>query len=114
MEKMVVDNDLFFSDVLQVLEQGRRVTIPVKGFSMLPFIRGTKDLVILEKAGEDLKADDIVLFHVGPADGGRGAGGSPEPDLQRSEQRPGRETGAELEEPDLRQKGRGIRRTGRR
>ena len=51
MEKMVVDNDLFFSDVLQVLEQGRRVTIPVKGFSMLPFIRGTKDLVILEKAG---------------------------------------------------------------
>ena len=51
MEKMVVDNDLFFSDVLQVLEQGRRVTIPVKGFSMLPFIRGTKDLVVLEKAG---------------------------------------------------------------
>ena len=71
MEKMVVDNDLFFSDVLQVLAQGRQVTIPVKGFSMLPFIRGTKDLVILEKAGEDLKADDIVLFHVGPADGGR-------------------------------------------
>ena len=71
MEKMVVDNDLFFSDVLQVLEQGRRVTIPVKGFSMLPFIRGTKDLVVLEKAGEDLKADDIVLFHIGPVDGGR-------------------------------------------
>ena len=71
MEKMVVDNDLFFSDVLQVLEQGRRVTIPVKGFSMLPFIRGGKDLVVLEKAGEDLSVDDIVLFHVGPADGGR-------------------------------------------
>ena len=28
---MVVDNDLFFSDVLQVLAQGRQVTIPVKG-----------------------------------------------------------------------------------
>ena len=71
MEKMVVDNDTFFADVLQVLRQGKRVTIPVKGFSMLPFIRGSKDLVILERAGDVLKADDIVLFHVGPADGGR-------------------------------------------
>ena len=72
MEKMVVDNDTFFADVLQVLEQGRRVTIPVKGFSMLPFIRGSKDLVVLEKADVDrLQADDIVLFHMGPAAGGR-------------------------------------------
>ena len=72
MEKMVIDNDAFFSDVLQVLEQGKQATIPVKGFSMLPFIRGSKDLVVLEKAdGKDLKADDIVLFHLGPLDGGR-------------------------------------------
>ena len=71
MEKMVIDNDTFFADVLQVLDKGKRVTIPVKGYSMLPFIRGGKDLVVLEKAGDALKADDIVLFHVGPADGGR-------------------------------------------
>ena len=71
MEKMVVDNDTFFAQVLEVLDQGKQVTIPVKGYSMLPFIRGSKDLVVLEKAGEDLKADDIVLFHVGPRNGGR-------------------------------------------
>ena len=71
MEKMVVDNGLFFADVLEVLSQGRRVTIPVKGFSMLPFIRGGKDLVVLEQAGKELKADDIVLFRIGPTDGGR-------------------------------------------
>ena len=71
MEKMVIDNDTFFTDVLQVLRQGKRVTIPVKGFSMLPFIRGGKDLVVLEQAGDVLKADDIVLFHIGPEDGGR-------------------------------------------
>ena len=71
MEKMVIDNDTFFADVLQVLRQGKRVTIPVKGFSMLPFIRGGKDLVVLEQAGDVLKADDIVLFHIGPEDGGR-------------------------------------------
>ena len=72
MEKMIIDNDTFFADVLGVLEQGKRVTIPVKGFSMLPFIRGGKDLVVLEKADRDLlKADDIVLFHVGTQGGGR-------------------------------------------
>ena len=71
MEKMVVDNDTFFADVLTVLDQGRRVTIPVRGYSMLPFIRGGKDLVVLEKASAELKRDDIVLFHMGPMDGGR-------------------------------------------
>ena len=71
MEKMIIDNDTFFADVLQVLDQGKRVTIPVKGFSMLPFIRGGKDLVVLEKADGNLRADDIVLFHLGPRAGGR-------------------------------------------
>ena len=71
MGKMTINNDTFFADVLQVLCQGKRVTIPVKGFSMLPFIRGGKDLVVLEHAGDVLKADDIVLFHIGPEDGGR-------------------------------------------
>ena len=71
MEKMILNNDTFFADVLRVLAEGKRVTIPVKGYSMLPFIRGSKDLVVLEKASGDLKADDIVLFHLGPAEGGR-------------------------------------------
>ena len=71
MEKMVVNNDTFFADVLRVLDEGKRVTIPVKGYSMLPFIRGGKDLVVLEKAGDALEADDIVLFRYGLPDGGR-------------------------------------------
>ena len=71
MDKMIIDNDTFFADVLRLLDEGKQVTIPVKGFSMLPFIRGSKDLVVLEKAGEELRADDIVLFHVGPREGGR-------------------------------------------
>ena len=40
MDKMIIDNDTFFADVLRLLDQGKQVTIPVKGFSMLPFIRG--------------------------------------------------------------------------
>ena len=33
MEKMIIDNDTFFADVLRVLEEGKQVTIPVKGYS---------------------------------------------------------------------------------
>ena len=71
MDKMIIDNDTFFAGVLPLLDQGKRVTIPVKGSSMLPFIRGGKDLVVLEKAEGELKAGDIVLFHLGPQEGGR-------------------------------------------
>ena len=65
MTKMVVHNDEFFAQVLARLDEGLTATIPVKGYSMLPFIRGGKDLVILEKASGGIVRDDIVLFHYG-------------------------------------------------
>ena len=66
---MVVSNDDFFSDVLSILEM--EPAIPVKGYSMLPFIRGGKDLVVLEPLRREPAVDDIVLFYVGPKDTGR-------------------------------------------
>lgn len=63
--KLVVHNDEFFAQVLARLDEGLTATIPVKGYSMLPFIRGGKDLVILEKATGEIKRDDIVLFRYG-------------------------------------------------
>ena len=71
MEKIVVENEVFFAHVTEMLDAGHRVTIPVKGSSMLPFIRGEKDQVVLEKAGEDLSEGDIVLFYVGETGKGR-------------------------------------------
>ncbi|MBR6306881.1 MAG: S24/S26 family peptidase [Bacteroidales bacterium] len=65
MTRMVVNNDEFFAQVLERLDEGLTATIPVKGYSMLPFIRGGKDLVVLEKAIGDIGKDDIVLFHYG-------------------------------------------------
>lgn len=63
MEKLVVHNDEFFAQVVALLEKGQRVTIPVKGVSMLPFIRGERDLVELTAPDRDrLQRDDIVLF----------------------------------------------------
>lgn len=70
-EMMIVNNDAFFASVIDLLRDGKRVTIPVKGTSMLPFIVAERDLVVLEgveaasPAGKPRRlADrgDVVLF----------------------------------------------------
>ena len=82
MRKLVIDNDELFGRVVELLQEGREVTIPSKGFSMLPFIRGERDLVVLERADE-IKPGDIVLFrldgrYILPAQTGlRPGGGNP-------------------------------------
>lgn len=63
MRKLVIDNEELFGRVVELLKEGREVTIPSKGFSMLPFIRGERDLVVLERA-DDIKPGDIVLFRL--------------------------------------------------
>lgn len=70
MRKLVVENDILFSNVIELLSRGKQVKIPVKGSSMLPFIVGERDLVLLENVPHDnsdselpiLKVGDIVLF----------------------------------------------------
>lgn len=71
MDKLIVENDEFFGKVVSLLVEGHSVTVPVKGVSMLPFIRGDKDSVVLEgvesctpygKSRIGVKVGDIVLF----------------------------------------------------
>lgn len=66
-----VDNSEFFSKVTEILSDGKNVRIPVKGSSMLPFIRGERDHVELEGmcgrkpvtgSRHYLQKGDIVLF----------------------------------------------------
>ncbi len=47
-------------EVLRLVEEGLSVKLPVKGVSMLPFIDGGRDCVILRKS-DDTKVGDIVL-----------------------------------------------------
>lgn len=64
MNEINISNDILFSEVLEMLRQGKRVMIPAKGVSMLPLIRGHKDRLILEgyASSEDVSKGDIVLF----------------------------------------------------
>ena len=49
METKVIQNSLFFQEVASRIADGERVRIRVKGNSMLPFVRDTKDEVVLEQ-----------------------------------------------------------------
>ena len=55
--------ELLMNEALLLIEEGKRVIVRVKGSSMLPFLRGDKDSVELEKATE-IKCGDIVLAYV--------------------------------------------------
>ena len=45
----VIENNLFFEEVVKRTAQGERVRIRAKGNSMLPMIRDGKDEIVLEK-----------------------------------------------------------------
>lgn len=58
--KMILSNDLLFSEVDSMLSEGHTVTLPVKGRSMWPFIVEGRDKVVLQKA-EVTQTGDVVL-----------------------------------------------------
>lgn len=62
MQKLIIPNNELFDEVCSLLEEGKRVSILAKGNSMLPFIRGGRDSVLLENAPENIQRGDIVLF----------------------------------------------------
>ena len=60
MKKVIVQNALIFSEIAKLVSEGRCATLKTKGNSMLPFIRGERDSVVLAKV-EDVRLHDIVL-----------------------------------------------------
>lgn len=63
MEKITVPNDVLLGEVTRLIERGETVTLKAKGSSMLPFIVGERDSVVLERPGE-LTEDMIALAYV--------------------------------------------------
>lgn len=53
--------DGLIKEAIALVEEGRRVVLPVKGKSMYPFIIGGKESVELVRPPVPLKADDVVL-----------------------------------------------------
>lgn len=56
----VLPNDEILRDLIQLVNEGQRVVLPVKGNSMLPFIIGGRESVELVKP-ETVAVGDVVL-----------------------------------------------------
>jgi signal peptidase I len=64
--KRQIPNEVLLSEVERMLAAGRDVVLVPKGRSMLPFIRGEVDKVLLQRVPQSqLKVGNIVLAHVG-------------------------------------------------
>ena len=64
MDKHVLPNEVMLGEVARLLAEGRDVIMTPKGISMLPFIRGDIDSVLLRKR-EQIEVGDIVLAYFG-------------------------------------------------
>lgn len=64
----MVSDEVILSEAVRLVNEGVAVTFPVNGRSMLPFIVGGSDSVILEKPTQSPKVGDVVLAEV---EGGR-------------------------------------------
>lgn len=60
--KITLPNNILLGEVSEMLSEGRSVIIPTKGNSMLPFIRGEKDSVVLMKKNEVVEGDIVLAF----------------------------------------------------
>ena len=63
MDKKVVANQVLLEDAAALMKEGREVNFTPLGSSMLPFIRGGKDSVVLRKM-PDVEVGDIVLVRM--------------------------------------------------
>lgn len=64
---MTLPNEILLKEVGSLLAEGREVEMMTKGTSMLPFIVGDRDSVILKKeACDSLRPGDIVLARRSP------------------------------------------------
>lgn len=60
--KVSVDNRLFFSEISSLVSEGNSVLFKVRGKSMMPFLHGDRDSVILSPFSEDdISVGKIVL-----------------------------------------------------
>lgn len=61
----VMDPEDYFEMIEDLLAEGREVKMTPKGNSMLPFIKGGRDSVVLTKPSKAFEVGDIVLAKIG-------------------------------------------------
>ena len=60
-----IANALLLPEVIKLLNEGHTVTLPLRGYSMRPFLENGRDKALLRKA-EEVKVGDPVLAEIHP------------------------------------------------
>lgn len=63
---VMMENAVFLPVVTNLADEGYNVIIPLKGFSMRPFLEDGRDKAMLVKISEPLKVGDVVLGELTP------------------------------------------------
>lgn len=63
MQRVTVPNETLLPEIARMVQEGMSVTLRGKGNSMLPFIVGGRDSIVLRKA-DSLQTGDIVLAEI--------------------------------------------------
>ena len=58
-------NARLLPEAISMIEEGHTITLPLRGFSMRPFLEDGRDKALLGKAGQ-LKVGDVVLAEIRP------------------------------------------------
>ncbi len=63
MARRIVANNLLLDQASELVAEGKEVSVPTKGFSMLPFIVGGRDTVVLARPRQ-VDVGDILLVKI--------------------------------------------------
>lgn len=65
-EKIVIPNAILIPEIVRQINNGHTVTLPLKGFSMRPFLEDGRDKALLAKPKPQPLVGDPVLAEVSP------------------------------------------------
>lgn len=61
-EIITVKNSILLPEVLRLINEGHTVTLPLRGFSMRPFLEDNRDKALLTKASKPKVGDPVLAF----------------------------------------------------
>lgn len=62
MNEITISNDILIPEVARNVAEGHTVTLPLKGFSMRPFLEDGRDKAMLTKVGELHVGDPVIAY----------------------------------------------------
>ena len=63
---MQLPNEIIIPQVAEYIRSGHTVTLPLRGYSMRPYLEDGRDKALLSKPSSELKTGDVILAEIAP------------------------------------------------